>query len=104
MPPRRSSATARVTAAAARAVAAAAARAAGATAAAATPMTAAAKCSNMVELPHEDCQLGCRLCYGLEGTKEDDDKLALICGRIFHEESDEVGKYVGGLPDMIWGN
>ncbi|GKF48465.1 putative reverse transcriptase domain-containing protein, partial [Tanacetum coccineum] len=31
-------------------------------------------------------------------------KLALICGRMFHEESKEVGKYVGGLPDMIQGN
>ncbi|GJY10937.1 putative reverse transcriptase domain-containing protein [Tanacetum coccineum] len=62
------------------------------------------KCSNMVELPHEDCHLRCRLCYGLEGTKEDDDKLALMCGRMFHEESEEVGKYVDGLPDMIRGN
>ncbi|GJS34736.1 putative reverse transcriptase domain-containing protein [Tanacetum coccineum] len=31
-------------------------------------------------------------------------ELALMCGRIFHEESDEVKKYVGGLPDMIRGN
>ncbi|GJT83745.1 putative reverse transcriptase domain-containing protein [Tanacetum coccineum] len=31
-------------------------------------------------------------------------KLALMCGRMFHEESKEVEKYVGGLPDMIWGN
>ncbi|GJT52282.1 reverse transcriptase domain-containing protein [Tanacetum coccineum] len=31
-------------------------------------------------------------------------ELALMCGRIFPEESDEVEKYVGGLPDMIWGN
>ncbi|GKE51465.1 putative reverse transcriptase domain-containing protein, partial [Tanacetum coccineum] len=30
--------------------------------------------------------------------------LALMCGRMFHEESDEVEKYVGGLPDMIRGN
>ncbi|GJV45402.1 reverse transcriptase domain-containing protein [Tanacetum coccineum] len=28
-------------------------------------------------------------------------KLALMCGRMFHEESDEVEKYVSGLPDMI---
>ncbi|GKC02697.1 hypothetical protein Tco_0994307, partial [Tanacetum coccineum] len=27
-----------------------------------------------------------------------------MCGRMFHEELDEVGKYVGGLPDMIRGN
>ncbi|GKC03618.1 reverse transcriptase domain-containing protein, partial [Tanacetum coccineum] len=31
-------------------------------------------------------------------------ELALICGRMFHEESNEVEKYVGGLPDMIRGN
>ncbi|GJZ54802.1 hypothetical protein Tco_0609995 [Tanacetum coccineum] len=30
--------------------------------------------------------------------------LALMCGRMFLEESDEVKKYVGGLPDMIRGN
>ncbi|GJU78115.1 putative reverse transcriptase domain-containing protein [Tanacetum coccineum] len=29
---------------------------------------------------------------------------ALMCGRMFPEETDEVKKYVGGLPDMIWGN
>ncbi|GJW42471.1 putative reverse transcriptase domain-containing protein [Tanacetum coccineum] len=31
-------------------------------------------------------------------------ELALMCGRMFHEESDEVEKYVSGLPDMIQGN
>nr|GEW34156.1 hypothetical protein [Tanacetum cinerariifolium] len=31
-------------------------------------------------------------------------KLALMCGRMFHEESEEVEKYIGGLPDMIQGN
>ncbi|GKD93619.1 reverse transcriptase domain-containing protein [Tanacetum coccineum] len=31
-------------------------------------------------------------------------QLALMCGRMFHEESDEVKKYVGGLLDMIRGN
>ncbi|GJZ32857.1 putative reverse transcriptase domain-containing protein [Tanacetum coccineum] len=30
-------------------------------------------------------------------------ELALMCGRMFHEESDEVEKYVGGLLDMIRG-
>ncbi|GJS12054.1 reverse transcriptase domain-containing protein [Tanacetum coccineum] len=30
-------------------------------------------------------------------------ELALMCGRMFLEESDEVEKYVGGLPDMIHG-
>ncbi|GJY56101.1 hypothetical protein Tco_0455216 [Tanacetum coccineum] len=28
-------------------------------------------------------------------------ELALMCGRMFPEKSDEVEKYVGGLPDMI---
>ncbi|GKF33775.1 putative reverse transcriptase domain-containing protein [Tanacetum coccineum] len=28
-------------------------------------------------------------------------ELALMCGRMFYEESEEVEKYVGGLPDMI---
>ncbi|GJW19111.1 putative reverse transcriptase domain-containing protein [Tanacetum coccineum] len=27
-----------------------------------------------------------------------------MCGRMFHEELEEVEKYVGGLLDMIWGN
>ncbi|GKB94669.1 reverse transcriptase domain-containing protein, partial [Tanacetum coccineum] len=31
-------------------------------------------------------------------------ELALMCRRMFPEESDEVEKYVGGLPEMIWGN
>ncbi|GJV95892.1 reverse transcriptase domain-containing protein [Tanacetum coccineum] len=31
-------------------------------------------------------------------------ELALMCGRMFHEESEEVEKYVGGLSDMIRGN
>ncbi|GJS81883.1 reverse transcriptase domain-containing protein [Tanacetum coccineum] len=31
-------------------------------------------------------------------------ELALMCRRMFHEESDEVERYVGGLPDMIRGN
>ncbi|GJZ40607.1 reverse transcriptase domain-containing protein [Tanacetum coccineum] len=31
-------------------------------------------------------------------------ELALMCGRMFLEESDVVEKYVGGLPDMIQGN
>ncbi|GKC06049.1 reverse transcriptase domain-containing protein [Tanacetum coccineum] len=31
-------------------------------------------------------------------------ELALMCGRMFHEESEEVEKYVSGLPDMIQGN
>ncbi|GKC65691.1 reverse transcriptase domain-containing protein [Tanacetum coccineum] len=35
---------------------------------------------------------------GTEGVE-----LALMCGRMFIEESDQVEKYVGGLPDMIQG-
>ncbi|GJT83358.1 hypothetical protein Tco_1057700 [Tanacetum coccineum] len=31
-------------------------------------------------------------------------ELALMCGRMFPEKSDEVEKYVGGLPDMIQGS
>ncbi|GJY25557.1 putative reverse transcriptase domain-containing protein [Tanacetum coccineum] len=31
-------------------------------------------------------------------------ELALMCGRMFLEESDEVEKYIGGLPEMIQGN
>nr|GFB14860.1 hypothetical protein [Tanacetum cinerariifolium] len=30
-------------------------------------------------------------------------ELALLCGRMFSEESDKIEKYVGGLPDMIHG-
>ncbi|GJX19570.1 hypothetical protein Tco_0222247 [Tanacetum coccineum] len=28
-------------------------------------------------------------------------ELALMCARMFPEESDKIEKYVGGLPDMI---
>ncbi|GJV24031.1 reverse transcriptase domain-containing protein [Tanacetum coccineum] len=31
-------------------------------------------------------------------------ELALLCGRMFLEESDKIEKYVGGLPDMIHGS
>ncbi|GJV17741.1 reverse transcriptase domain-containing protein [Tanacetum coccineum] len=31
-------------------------------------------------------------------------ELALICVRMFPEESDQIEKYVGGLPDMIHGS
>ncbi|GJR85542.1 putative reverse transcriptase domain-containing protein, partial [Tanacetum coccineum] len=31
-------------------------------------------------------------------------ELALLCGRMFPDESDKVEKYVGGLPDMIQGS
>nr|GFA81014.1 reverse transcriptase domain-containing protein [Tanacetum cinerariifolium] len=31
-------------------------------------------------------------------------ELALLCGRMFSEESEKIEKYVGGLPDMIHGS
>nr|GEX37779.1 hypothetical protein [Tanacetum cinerariifolium] len=31
-------------------------------------------------------------------------ELALLCGRMFPEESDEIERYVGGIPKMIQGN
>ncbi|GJX71934.1 hypothetical protein Tco_0309105 [Tanacetum coccineum] len=31
-------------------------------------------------------------------------ELALMCARMFPEESNKIKKYVGGLPDMIYGN
>ncbi|GJR64680.1 reverse transcriptase domain-containing protein [Tanacetum coccineum] len=31
-------------------------------------------------------------------------ELALLCIRMFPEESDKIERYVGGLPDMIYGN
>nr|GFB71736.1 hypothetical protein [Tanacetum cinerariifolium] len=31
-------------------------------------------------------------------------ELALLCGRMFSEESDKIEKYVGGLPDMVHGS
>nr|GFA92342.1 hypothetical protein [Tanacetum cinerariifolium] len=31
-------------------------------------------------------------------------ELALLCGRMFFEESDKIKKYIGGLPDMIHGS
>ncbi|GJV17139.1 putative reverse transcriptase domain-containing protein [Tanacetum coccineum] len=76
----------------------------------------------MVELPHDGCYTRCCLCYGLEDTEEDNPKgeikklevelwnlkvkgidvasytlrfqeLALMCKRMFYEESKEVEKY-----------
>ncbi|GJU78781.1 hypothetical protein Tco_1275851 [Tanacetum coccineum] len=31
-------------------------------------------------------------------------ELALMCDRMFPKELDEIEKYVGGLPDMIYGS
>nr|GFA37133.1 hypothetical protein [Tanacetum cinerariifolium] len=36
-----------------------------------------------------------------KGTKGE---LALLCGRMFSEESNKIEKYIGGLPDMIHGS
>ncbi|GJY84829.1 reverse transcriptase domain-containing protein [Tanacetum coccineum] len=38
------------------------------------------------------------------GYKPTFSELALLCGRMFPEESDKIEKYVGGLPDMIYGS
>nr|GFC73604.1 hypothetical protein [Tanacetum cinerariifolium] len=31
-------------------------------------------------------------------------ELALLCGRMFFEESDKIENFIGGLPDMIYGS
>ncbi|GJY14098.1 hypothetical protein Tco_0383407, partial [Tanacetum coccineum] len=102
MPPRRSSATARATAARA-----AAARVAAA-AVTATHMTA-----NAVEqwnfhmetvTQHVAYAMDWKTLKKMMTIKYCPRELALMCGRMFHEELDEVEKYVGGLPDMIRGN
>ncbi|GJW12317.1 putative reverse transcriptase domain-containing protein [Tanacetum coccineum] len=38
---------------------------------------------------------------GTEGVASISMELALLCGKMFPEESDKIEKYVGGLPDMI---
>nr|GFC04256.1 hypothetical protein [Tanacetum cinerariifolium] len=40
----------------------------------------------------------------LESYTQRYQELALLCGRMFSEESDKIEKYVGGLPDMIHGS
>ncbi|GKF72196.1 hypothetical protein Tco_0208310 [Tanacetum coccineum] len=45
-----------------------------------------------------------QVCYLHSSWKCSDMELALMCSRMFPEESDEVEKYVGGLPDMIQGS
>ncbi|GJS12422.1 hypothetical protein Tco_0406894 [Tanacetum coccineum] len=74
------------------------------------------ECPYLVELPQEGGYTRGCLYHGPEGIEEVDDgidipsytlrfqELALMCGRMFPEESDEVEKYVSGLPDMIRGN
>nr|GEU69414.1 hypothetical protein [Tanacetum cinerariifolium] len=59
--------------------------------------------SYMVELPCDDCYSGSYSGIAIEKFKENDDRqeLALMCDRMFPEESDRVKKYIGGLPDTI---
>nr|GEW61043.1 hypothetical protein [Tanacetum cinerariifolium] len=59
--------------------------------------------SYMVELPCEDCYSGSCSGIAMENFEENDDRqeLALMCDRMFPEESDRVEKYIGGLPDTI---
>ncbi|GJY83346.1 putative reverse transcriptase domain-containing protein [Tanacetum coccineum] len=38
------------------------------------------------------------------GGRRTERELALLCVRMFPEESDKIERYVGGLPDMIYGN
>nr|GFC74423.1 hypothetical protein [Tanacetum cinerariifolium] len=59
--------------------------------------------SYMVELPCEDCYSGSFSGISMENFEENDDRqeLALMCDRMFLEESHRVEKYIGGLPDTI---
>nr|GFA12414.1 hypothetical protein [Tanacetum cinerariifolium] len=65
---------------------------------------------NMVELSHEGCWTRCCLCNAmgiLERMITDKycpRELALMCDRMFPEESTKVERYIGGLPDMIHGS
>nr|GFA27422.1 putative reverse transcriptase domain-containing protein [Tanacetum cinerariifolium] len=78
------------------------------------------KCFNLVAFPHKSSwSRGC-LCHAMEDSEADDDcevkgtditsytlrfqELSLLCGRMFPEESNEIERYVGGLPKMIQGN
>ncbi|GJZ99811.1 hypothetical protein Tco_0672362 [Tanacetum coccineum] len=46
------------------------------------------------------------LCNDLDKPEKEDDRqeLALMCARMFPEDSDKIEKYVSGLPDMIYGS
>ncbi|GJU96194.1 hypothetical protein Tco_1320950 [Tanacetum coccineum] len=62
------------------------------------------KCSNVVELLRLDCVELWELKVkdtDLIGYNQHFQELALLCGRMFFEESGKIKKYVGGLPDMI---
>ncbi|GJR96468.1 hypothetical protein Tco_0268642 [Tanacetum coccineum] len=43
-------------------------------------------------------------CTDVIGYNQRFQELALLCVRMFPEESDKVERYVGGLPDMIHGS
>nr|GEW34287.1 hypothetical protein [Tanacetum cinerariifolium] len=50
----------------------------------------------------ENQSRGC-LCHALEDSEADDD-YKVFPERMFPEELDEIKRYVGGPPEMIWGN
>nr|GEW01998.1 reverse transcriptase domain-containing protein [Tanacetum cinerariifolium] len=68
------------------------------------------KSLDMVELSREGCWTGFCICNAMGGFKRMiTDKyypreLALMCDRMFHEESTKVERYISGLPDMIHGS
>ncbi|GJY51593.1 hypothetical protein Tco_0442440 [Tanacetum coccineum] len=45
-----------------------------------------------------------KYCTDVTGYNQRFQELALLCVRMFPEESDKVERYVGGLPDMIHGS
>ncbi|GJZ57952.1 putative reverse transcriptase domain-containing protein [Tanacetum coccineum] len=42
--------------------------------------------------------------FNISNCAVENQELALLCGRMFPEESNKIEKYVGGLPDMIHGS
>ncbi|GKD82232.1 hypothetical protein Tco_1349071 [Tanacetum coccineum] len=42
--------------------------------------------------------------FNISNCAVEKQELALLCGRMFPEESNKIEKYVGGLPDMIHGS
>ncbi|GKC87991.1 reverse transcriptase domain-containing protein [Tanacetum coccineum] len=47
------------------------------------------------------CQIKFATCTDVVSYNQRFQELALMCDRMFPEESDEIEKYVGGFPDMI---
>nr|GEZ43772.1 hypothetical protein [Tanacetum cinerariifolium] len=62
----------------------------------------ASDCRNVANTNNANNQRGTEL--GQKPTCYECRELALLCGRMFFEESDKIEKYVGGLPDMIHGS